>query len=155
MLKKLSFNYISGQESSSNGMDFVSFIKVWPKMVGQLLAENSTPLKIKNDTLMIVTRHSIFSHELKSLSHQIILNIAKHYPSYQAKIKRLSFVNDEAFFMKKEIKAKKSEAKKSSLHPYSPLYKKLKKEALELTQDIEDKAMREHWISIYLQVMAP
>ncbi|MBL6990832.1 MAG: DUF721 domain-containing protein [Bacteriovoracaceae bacterium] len=138
--------------------DFLSLVKIWPKIVGDRSAKYTVPLKIQNGVLYVLTNHSAFSFSLNSMQEAVKNNIFKEFPNLKKQIKKIYFQVNSAYFEQSQqriIKEKSIEESKkaSALHPYSPTYRKLKKEALELLEnsEVEDLETRELLISIYIQ----
>lgn len=132
--------------------DFLVLIKKWPDIVGKKLSEVTSPLRITQDSLVIVTKHSIYSQELSFLSETIKAEIFKALPELKPVIRRLNFQTQESFFIQKEIIAQqRAENAPPRLHPQSPKYKLLKLEAERLFGDIPDPDLRQSMISIFIQ----
>ncbi len=68
--------------------DFLELIKKWPEIVGPKMSPVTSPLKIKYDTLFIVTKHATFSHELSYLAEEIKHEIFKVFPELKMIIKK-------------------------------------------------------------------
>jgi len=123
--------------------DFIFLIKSWGEIVGPLMGKNSLPLKIKYDTLYIATKHAVFSQEMSFLSQDIIKKIEAQFSSLEGKIKKIKFTNNESLFnQKSEMHEKIKDTPKSSLHPFSPEYKKKSFLADELFKDIDDPELK-------------
>lgn len=132
--------------------DFLELIKKWPAIVGEKMCQVTSPLKIQQDSLVIVTKHSVYSQELSFLSETIKLEIFKVLPELKPIIKRLNFQTQEGFFQQKEIQAQKiAQSAPAKLHPQSPKYKLLKIEAERLFGGIEDPELRQSMVSIFMQ----
>lgn len=132
--------------------DFIYLIQSWKDVVGQMLAQNTIPLKIQFGTLYIVTRHSIFSHELSFMTQIIIEKVENVFPKLKGHIKKIKFINSEKFFMKDEKKKSLEKApEEKKLHVFSPQYQKAKAQAQELFADIEDEELKEIFTSLYIQ----
>jgi hypothetical protein len=131
--------------------DFLDLIKKWPGIVGPKMAPVTSPLKLKQDSLFIITKHSIYSQELSFLSEVIKKEIFKVLPQLRPIINKLVFQTQEKFF---EQQKKAEEARKLTvqrIHPQSPQYKLLRLEAERLFKDIPDQELKEMMISIYIQ----
>jgi hypothetical protein len=137
-------------QSFYSTFDFLELIKKWPKIVGPKLAPVTSPLRIRHDSLFIVTMHAIYSQELSFLTEPIKTEIFKVFPNLRPIIKKIVFQTQEGFF-KEKAQDEKSIEMKAKLHPQSPRYKALKLEAERLFQDIEDSALKEIMISIFIQ----
>lgn len=131
--------------------DFLDLIKKWPDVVGPKLAAVTSPLKIRHDSLFVITKHSSYSQELSFSSEMIKKEIFKHFPNLKPIIKKLAFQTQENFFEQKIAKEKELAALAPKLHPQSPQYKILKSEAERLFSDIEDKELKDSLISIFIQ----
>lgn len=131
--------------------DFLDLIKKWPDIVGVKLAAVTSPLKIKQDSLFVITKHSSYSEELNWSSEMIKKEVFKHFPNLKPIIKKLAFQTQENFFEQKKVEEAKIAATVPKLHPQSPKYKLLKLEAERLFADIEDEEMKASMISIYIQ----
>lgn len=135
--------------------DFLDLLKKWPAIVGPKMAKVTSPLKIKNDSLFVVTTHSTYSHELSYLAEDIKREIFKALPELKHVIKKLAFETQENYFKEREKTTAESPLQlqplKPRLHPQSPQYKLLKAEAERLFSDVEDAELRSMMISIYIQ----
>lgn len=131
--------------------DFLELVKRWPEIVGPKLAPVTSPLKIKFDSLFIVTKHSGFSHHLFELSEEIKQEIFKVFPELRKVITKLEFRTQEAFFQVSRQETGKGPVATNRLHPQSPAYKMRKIEAERLFNDINDEDLRKTMISIYIQ----
>lgn len=130
--------------------DFLELVKKWPEIIGSAFAKVTSPLKIKGDSLIIVTTHASYSHNISYLSEEIKQKIFALFPELKPVIKKLNFQTQENFFQQKQAEeAKKPVVQK--LHPQDPRYKVLKLEADRLFGDIEDKDLKELMISIFIQ----
>lgn len=105
-----------------------------------MLAQNSTPLKLTNQTLTVITSHSTFSNELNNLSEVIKQDIVKKFPNLKNQIKKIIFQNNPVIFKElKEIELsheKKEFEKKNVLNPFSPEFRSKKNEAIALYGEI-------------------
>jgi hypothetical protein len=131
--------------------DFLELIKKWPEIVGPKMSPVTSPLKIKSDSLFIITKHASYSHELSYLSEEIKSEIFKVFPKLRPVIKKLVFQTQEGFFESRKAVENEAQTPKARLHPQSPKYKLLKLEAERLFNDIEDDELRTKMISIYIQ----
>jgi hypothetical protein len=132
------------------GFDFLELLKSWPQIVGPKMAPHTSPLKMTQDSLFIITRHSVYSQELSYLSEAIKAEIFKIFPQLRPVIKKLVFQTKETYFHEQE----KLESKKvvpPKLHPQSPQYKIHKAAADKLFEHIEDQELRQMMISLYIQ----
>ena len=131
--------------------DFLELIKKWPEIVGVKLAAVTSPLKIKQDSLFVITKHSSYSEELNWSSEMIKKEVFKHFPNLKPIIKKLAFQTQESFFEQRKAEEAKIAAQAPRLHPQSPTYKLLKAEAERLFHDMEDQELKASMISIYIQ----
>ena len=130
--------------------DFLDLIKKWPQIVGEKLSAVTSPLKIRQDTLFIITKHPSYSEHLSFLSEDIKKQVFVSFPNLKPIIKKLGFQTQESFFLQKEIKDQ-AIAAIPKLHPQSPKYKILNQEAQKLFADVEDPDVKAMLISIYIQ----
>ncbi len=133
--------------------DFLDLIKSWPVIVGPKMAQVTSPLKLKNDALYVITKHSVYSQELSFLSEEIKKEVFKVFPKLRPVLKKLVFQTQESFFVRKdagEAKARQN-TEATRLHPQSPQYKKLKLEAERLFSAVPDADLRELLTSIFVQ----
>lgn len=140
-------------QSFYHTFDFFDLIKKWPLIVGPKMAPYTSPLKLQQGALFIITKHSIYSQELSFLSEEIKSEIFKVLPKLKPMINKLVFQTQERFFDQKLVNAagELKAAAKPALHPQSPQYKKLKIEADRLFACIEDEEVKKMMTSIYLQ----
>jgi hypothetical protein len=132
--------------------DFLELIKKWPEIVGPQMSLVTSPLKIKFDSLFIITKHSVFSQELSFLSEQIKQEIFKCFPELKQIIKKLVFQTQETYFQNsKSNLSSQSQEIEPKLHPQSPAYKKRKQEAERLFSEVSDDELRQVLTSIYIQ----
>lgn len=145
----------------SEFFDFLTLIARWHEVVGEKLAKVTVPLKNQNKTLTVLTNHSGYSQSLSMMEETIKAKIFAIFPELKGKIGRLNFIVSTQHFDKQRddlyqrASAHKSEVvnqkKTQTLHPQSPQYKALKKEALEQFSDLDDDELKEQMISIYIQ----
>ncbi len=169
MIKKLS-HYIqfdgsavrsSKQDSAkssqlSDSFDFISLIKAWREIAGEKLSEHTIPLKNQNGTLLVLSNHSAFANELSYMEIPLKKKIFAKFPNLEKAILNIKFIVDSTHFSKQysQFIAPQEKIKKKNeqiLHPYSPEFRRLKKEAEEMFGNIEDKDIRESMISLYIQ----
>jgi hypothetical protein len=131
--------------------DFLELIKKWPKIVGPKMSPVTSPLKIKFDSLFIITKHSIFSQELSFLSEEIKQEIFKVFPQLKRVIKKLVFQTQESFFQAQKEQGNHVVPPTNRLHPQSPAYKLKKQEAERLFHDVIDEELKKMLISLYFQ----
>jgi hypothetical protein len=131
--------------------DFLDLIKKWPEIVGVKLAQVTSPLRLKQDTLFIITAHSSYSQELSFLSETIKKEVFKYFPNLKSFIKKLAFQTQESFFQRKQTIENTARQEQQHLHPQSPRYKILKLEAEKLFHDVEDLELKSSLISLFIQ----
>ncbi len=131
--------------------DFLELIKKWPIIVGPKMAPFTSPLRLKHDSLFIITKHSIYSQELSFLAEPIKGEIFKVFPKLKNIIKKLVFQTQENFFEERLSQKETQETLTNKLHPQSPQYKLYRIEAERLFNEIPDRELREIMISIYIQ----
>ena len=126
-----------------------------PEMIGDKMSKVTEPVKIKGKSLVVITAHSAFSQQLSLMKTEILKKINKVYPQSVGKIKDLTFVTNDLFFAqkKKDIlsdESKKRYKRKNQLHPHSPKYRQLLKEAQNIFQNIDDPELKESLTKIYI-----
>lgn len=131
--------------------DFIYLVKNWEKIVGKMLSENTIPLKVRNSSLIIMTKHSIFSQELGFMSQQIITRIEELYPKFKGHIKNIKFshgkFSTEEFNKTKEFVAPK---KKIKSHKFDPKLQQKKIQAKDMFKDVEDEEIRSLLETLYI-----
>jgi hypothetical protein len=137
-------------------LDFLSLIGAWPRIAGDLLAKHTVPLKLQGSTLIILTRHPAFSHQLGLMSEELKGQIAKVLPSYGRLIKTLRFQTSTPLFeemdkRKSTTQGDSSPKQRPRLHPQSPEYKRMRKEAESFFKEETDNDIRELFIKLSLQ----
>ena len=169
MLKKLSQFIDTNTNNSPNtkrtvqkmqwvgeSFDFLSLIKAWNEIAGNKLSEHTIPLKNQNGTLIILSNHAAFANELSYMELPLKKKIFSKFPNLEKSIRSIKFIVDSTHF---DIQYKQfiepiqnmEKRKTNQLHPLSPQYRLLKKQAEEMFSTIEDQEMRSHFISIYIQ----
>lgn len=131
--------------------DFLDLINKWPQIVGEKLAAVTSPLKLKQDALYVMTKHPVYSQQLSFLSEEIKSEIFKVFPRLQSILKRIVFQTQENYFQEKSKITEQQLEATNRLHPQSPRYKILRLEAEKFFKDIEDHEVRERLISIFIQ----
>ncbi|MEA9355540.1 DUF721 domain-containing protein [Bacteriovorax sp. PP10] len=169
MLKKLS-QYIQFDGPSQNNkrestpktqqlsesFDFISLIKAWKEIAGDKLSQHTIPLKNQNGTLVVLSNHSAFANELSFMELPLKKKIFAKFPNLEKSIRNIKFIVDSTHFTKQYTQfamptEKLKKQNENLLHPFSPEYRRLKKEAEEMFRDIEDEGNREKLISLYIQ----
>jgi len=167
MLKKLS-QFIESKDAGQNSyrkekttssknvqdsFDFLALIRAWKDIAGAKLSEHTIPLKNQNGTLIVLSNHSAFANELSFMELPLKKKIFEKFPGLEKQILSIKFIVDTTHFSKQyqqfitPVEKKKADV----LHPHSPEYKKLKKEAEDLFFDLDDKDLKEKMISLYIQ----
>ncbi len=131
--------------------DFLELIKKWPEIIGPKFASVTSPLRMKQDALFIVSKHSAYSEQISYLAEDLKKNIFKIFPELKPVIKKLVFQTQEGFFREQEKRIEAETKKTFKIHPQDPRFKLLKMEADRLFADTEDKELKEILISIYIQ----
>ncbi|OFZ27837.1 MAG: hypothetical protein A2381_07520 [Bdellovibrionales bacterium RIFOXYB1_FULL_37_110] len=144
---------------------FFDLIKLWPQIVGNHLAQHSTPLKNTHKTLTILTDHPQWAQELSFLEKKIKHQIFKTIPKLSYEIKKIKFQADNTFFKNQnlrildtpppcpcqtETELKKQALQSPNLHPFSPEYLKYQQEAVNLFGNIEDEETKNLLTSIFI-----
>jgi hypothetical protein len=146
--KDLRNNYIS------ESFDFLALIRSWPEIAGDKLSEHTIPLKNQNGTLMILSNHSAFANELSFMELPLKKKIFAKFPNLTNSIHALKFIVDTTHFEEQYnrfVVTAKEKKEVFTLHPHSPEFKKLKKEASMLFEEISDPELKENFISLYMQ----
>lgn len=169
MLKKLSFNGFNYSDldriSSSDykrreealafyqTFDFLGLLKKWPDIVGPQLAKVTSPIRIKFKSLVVVTIHPSYSHELSYHADPIKTAIFKEFPQLRNVIEGISFQAMPQFFQQKNMMEQNEELKiqQNTLHPRSPQYQLLYAKASKVFEHIEDEELRKTMVNIYIQ----
>lgn len=164
MLKKLSTfinnnTNISAEKEQKNyhyneSFDFLALIRSWPEIAGPKLSEHTIPLKNQNGTLMILSNHSAFANELSFMELPLKKKIFDKFPNLSKSIFSLKFIVDTTHFeeqYKRFAPAVQNAKEEFKLHPHSPEFKMLKKEATILFEQITDLEIKEKMISLYIQ----
>jgi hypothetical protein len=130
--------------------DFLELVKKWPEIIGPALSSVTSPLKIKGDSLIIMSKHASYSQNISFLSEEIKQKIFQHFPQLKPVIKKLNFQTQESYFNQKEnLEDQKKSAQK--LHPQDPKVKLLRLEAERLFGDIQDEELKQLMTSIFIQ----
>lgn len=163
MLKKLShFIETSDNHSSSykkekahlhDSFDFLALIRGWKEIAGAKLSEHTIPLKNQNGVLIVLSNHSAFANELSYMELPLKKKIIEKFPALEKQILSIKFIVDSTHFSKQyeQFITPMEKKKAQTLHPYSPEFRKLKKEAEEFFADLEDPELKEKMISLYIQ----
>lgn len=148
----------SAQKSHSvkDSFDFLALIRSWKDIAGAKLSEHTIPLKNQNGTLIVLSNHSAFANELSFMELPLKRKIFEKFPSLEKQILSIKFIVDSTHFSKQyqqfvAVVEKKKAQTLQTLHPHSPEYKRLKKEAEEFFNDLDDVELKEKMISLYIQ----
>ncbi|MBP9673794.1 MAG: DUF721 domain-containing protein [Bacteriovoracaceae bacterium] len=137
---------IHSSKNTPDFMDFFLILKNWPSIVGDMLAQNTSPLKLTHGTLTIATKHTTYSHALSFISPQILQKIQASFPKLN--VTQIKFMAVESFFkvipehiLKENIITKE----------HIIINEQKKAEALLEFAHIEDPELKEIFISLRLQ----
>lgn len=130
--------------------DFFALIRAWPELVGKDLAGHSTPLRLRQKTLFILTRHPTISDTLNWMSVPLRQKIVQKFPALAPMVERLAFETNETFFMERHSRVQPTPVKPLP-HPMDPRQRRLRSEAEALFANVEDVDERARWISLYVQ----
>ena len=137
----------------TDSFDFLKLIEAWPQIVGPQMAKHTIPLKIKNKSLYIVSDHPAFSSSMSFMDEAIKEKIFQAFPPLKSSIHKICYQVDNLLFTKNQkpqiVKKNKT---LNQLHPYSPEYRMLKKEAEELLSSIQNAELKEELVSIFIQI---
>lgn len=169
MLKKLSQfidfdgpNRSAKRDTSTKGQqlsesfDFISLIKAWKEIAGDKLSQHTIPLKNQHGTLVVLSNHSAFANELSFMELPLKKKIFAKFPNLEKSITNIKFIVDSTHFTKQYTQfamptEKLKKQNENLLHPFSPEFRRLKKEAEEMFSDIEDAENKARLISLYIQ----
>lgn len=136
--------------------DFLELSNSWDKVVGPRLSQFTIPLKLKNKALTILTSHPVYAQQLKYMETEIIKSIGNVLPATRGQIKKIFFQVDNQFFQKKKAQVTKKETVKQEvenrLHPQSPEYKAIMRDAQMQFSDIDDEELKNSLTSILMQL---
>ena len=130
--------------------DFLELVKKWPEIIGTGLSTVTSPLKIKGDSLIIMSKHGSYSQNISFLSEEIKQKIFVLFPQLKPVIKKLNFQTQESFFNQIKVEEEKK-AVVPKLHQQDPRYKLAKAEAERIFADVEDPELKTVLISIFIQ----
>lgn len=136
--------------------DFIHLIKSWEKIVGKMMAENTIPLKIHQNTLLISAKHPVFAQELSFLIPKILEKIHDHFPELTQNLTHIKFAHSKytaSQFTKRNENSsfhQQNKVKREKIHPFSPQFQKIKIQSEELFQDITDDEIKEILINYKL-----
>jgi mevalonate kinase len=140
----------------SESFDFLSLIKAWKEIAGDKLSQHTIPLKNQNGTLLILSNHSAFANELSYMELPLKKKIFARFPNLEKSILNIKFIVDSTHFTKQynQFALPSEKVKKQNenlLHPFSPEYRRLKKEAEEMFGEVNDQEIKDRLISLYIQ----
>jgi mevalonate kinase len=144
----------SSKSKISDSFDFLALIKAWPEIAGPKLSEHTIPLKNQNGTLIILSNHSAFANELSYMELPLKKKIFDKFPKLEKNILNIKFIVDSTYFSKQYdqfVTSSEQKRTQNNLHPLSPEYRKLKKEAEVLFSDVADEEMKAQLSSLYIQ----
>ena len=169
MLKKLS-NFIDSNDYQGNkqtygkkensgvgdSFDFLALIRSWSEIAGVKLSEHTIPLKNQNGTLVILSNHSAIANELSYMELLLKKKIFQKFPNLEKSVLSIKFIVDSTHFEKQyqQFVVPIKEKKNKELHPFSPEFRRLKKEAEEEFINMTDLELKEKMISLYIQSFA-
>jgi len=145
-----SFPHKSGLKES---FDFLSLIRAWKDIAGAKLSEHTIPLKNQNGILIVLSNHSAFANELSYMELPLKKKIFDKFPSLEKSISSIKFIVDSTHFSQQyqQFITPIEKKMRMALHPQSPEFKKLKKEAEIFFLEINDQDLKERMISLYIQ----
>jgi hypothetical protein len=158
LLGNKQFGNKSAKSSTAQELfNFLELVEKWPEIVGPRMSQHTVPLKNDRRILTILTNHSAFSQQLGFMEEVLKKKIFETFPDMEGKIKGIKFQTNSSHFdqkmkQKKIVEKKKEVVKQTTLHPYSPQYKKLKAEAESLLSDMSDAEAKESLVSLYVQM---
>ena len=144
----------SSNQKVSDSFDFLALIKAWPEIAGAKLSEHTIPLKNQNGTLIVLSNHSAFANELSYMELPLKKKIFEKFPKLEKNILSIKFIVDSTYFSKhydQFVSSNEQKKMQNTLHPLSPEYRKLKKEADGFFADVEDEEMKAQLSSLYIQ----
>lgn len=130
--------------------DFIELVRKWPDIIGPALSQVTSPLKIKGDSLIIMSKHASYSQNISFLSEELKQKIFVLFPQLKPVIRKLNFQTQESYFNQKEVQEAARNAP-PKFHPQDPRFKLLKIEAEKMFGDIQDEELKKIMISIYMQ----
>ncbi len=143
---------------NNDAIDFIDFIKKWNQIVDLKIAAVSMPLNIKKGNLTILTNHPTTSETILFNKHRYQEKIHSLFPKF--KITNFHFICQPNFFKENKndiFQAKSKEVKVEKInpkewHPLDPNYKRVKKEADIMFNDISDLDLKDSLTSLFLQL---
>jgi hypothetical protein len=141
----------SHSPKQAEGTDFISLIRKWKVVVGEHMAKNTMPLRIRSQSLYIAVKNASYSHQLSFLESTIIDKIKLHSPAVGRKFKNIKFVTTTAPFELLKKKEEVTSKEKLTFHKYDPQFRQAKKDFKEKVQDFEDEDLLDLLASISMQ----
>lgn len=153
--KKRYWRAQKGPYSRTKGLfNFLHLIKYWEEIVGEMMAKNTVPLKVKGRTLYINTKHAIFAQELGFLGPEILKKIKMKFPELGDKIQNIKFSHSsfsaDSFKNTHTKQQMRKPKEKRKLHPQSPEYRAKMRKAQEMFAHIEDEEVKARLIQFML-----
>ena len=145
-----------------DSVDFICLIRSWKDIVGDLLTKHTVPLKLSNNVLVVLARHSAYAQELSYMSEMLKAKIFERYPSLRPELKSVQFIASERYFLERDQEEKDNKTpnifseefikrEKTKKHEHSPEYLKIKSSLREELEGIDDPELRELLISLKIQ----
>jgi hypothetical protein len=151
-------------QKQSHPWDFLQLIQEWSDIVGKELGKHTVPLQLKNQRLLILTDHSIYSQLVTNLQFEITDKIQKKFLNLQGKIKSFQFkispqeFQDKIFHWNQNTNLKNLQTKSFSEignFRYSPEYEEMRNEAHDFLKEslniLEDEECKQLITSLYIQ----
>jgi hypothetical protein len=137
----------------NESFNFLALIQCWPEIIGPRLSKHTLPLKLTNRNLVVVTNHAAYSTQLSFISEQLKKKIINKFPQLGHQVQTISYCCNQQLFNKQQTTKVKPAppTKPGGLHPLSPQYRELNKQAENLFKQIKDPEMKQSLISIYIQ----
>jgi hypothetical protein len=131
--------------------DFLDLVSKWPDIIGSALANVTSPLKIKGDSLIIISKHASYSQNISFLSEEIKQKIFILFPQLKPVIKKLNFQTQENYFREAKDEDQLTKQPIVKFHPQDPKFKLIKMEAERIFSDVIDPELKQILISIFIQ----
>ena len=137
-----------------DSFDFIELIQNWELIVGPMVYKHTRPLKLLKRKLVIVSNHPAFSHQLSFLKDDILKKTKAHFPKLQS-LTDIQFETNAQMFQKQaEIASKTIKKPEPKIHPMSPQYLELKKQAIKIVEEhYGAEEFKEVLIEIYLDIL--
>ena len=141
----------SKQRFDKTAFDFFVLINNWKDIIGPHFSRNSLPVKLTNKTLTIITAHSTISHQLSYIEEDLLKRIHELYPELSQQLQYIKYKVNQGVFLEKQKQETKTIINDSKTHPYSPVFRELKKNAEKEFENINDSEIRDILISLKIQ----